>query len=405
MRRFTAFTTWAILGLSSLSVNAHVGWGEINSVRCDNPYVCNNAPIELSAGASIDVIYDVIIQHGSPIKIEFSESGDHNTDNSVLEEGLPEISGLNSARITLPNIECTHCSLRVSGSGYSGTAMVNLRMSNSHSSYSSSSEGMQNTDNIEISNVASVPEDNVMQLMWHKVEGRDTLILMAEEMIQAMPSTGTHYQEQDVIGNARVVYLGGDQTWRTQGLNANQEYFFKAYTVGSEPHYSEGIAFNATTQNIGNNPPWPSFNITQNNSETLAIDPNKGITTITLQISDADTDDWHQIDWTGTSPHLMDTDEADNIIRFNPVDLTPGDYVIMASVSDSGTPTLSKSIERVITIMANNTSSQSSMSASSSASNSGDSKKGGGGGSMDIFMVLAISCLSFASAQWRRKRQ
>lgn len=110
-----------LLSLSALAASAHVQWGTVDGVDCGGTK-CKLDAVHLVSGEKIEVSYNVTIQHTATIAILFINDG----EEIVLVDGLPEPKGLTTVEVTLPDVECEGCKLRVEAAGYSGTATINL---------------------------------------------------------------------------------------------------------------------------------------------------------------------------------------------------------------------------------------------------------------------------------------
>lgn len=239
-----------LLSLLPMSANAHVNWSLIDSVDCD-PTGCSNVVL-LKPTSTINVIYDVRIVHSSPIRIEFSASGDHNADNLVLKSDLPEISGLNTTTIILPDIECDICTLRVWGAGYSGTAQVILS-----SADAPTPDPNDITAPSDISNLTSAVSNQQVTLEWGNPSDDfyNVVVIQASETIDATPQMGTNYQPNDLIGNAEVIYVGNNEQMMISDLMPESEYFFKVYALDINLNYAEGVSHTATTSRADDTTP------------------------------------------------------------------------------------------------------------------------------------------------------
>lgn len=340
-------TKWFVAGCLAFGAShalAHVGWTEIDSVPCENPYDCNEAPIELEAGTSISVVYDVIIVHGGDIQIDFSPSGSHADDNIILKQGLAETPGDNSTTITLPDIECSECSLRVSGSGYSGKSKVVLTQG-----------GAADPKELwRVSEFKGTAQDNQVRLSWNPpiTQGLSYVLLMSESPVEHSPDIGAMYQTGDWVGDAQVIYVGDNTQWVAETLSKGTPYYFVLYAFDAHYDYSDGVAFVTETTSLGNNPPWVSAHIEQSHEHATVIDASGGNVVISLQIDDADESDAHTVSWLGTDNQILNINTSDQQthLDFDPVGLSDGTYIIKAVVSDSGTPVLMHELEVEIEI-------------------------------------------------------
>ena len=67
-----------------------------------------------SPGETITVEWQVIVPHDGALRIDFSEAGDMNFDQYILAEGIIDDEGYaESMEITLPDMTCTQCTLRL----------------------------------------------------------------------------------------------------------------------------------------------------------------------------------------------------------------------------------------------------------------------------------------------------
>lgn len=347
--RLSITLTGLLLALYSATVSAHIRWAEVDTSTCNSSGPCSVEPILVRSNSFINVVYKVVVVHGEPVSIAFSAVGDHNVESTVLKTGLPEISGLNTARIYLPDVECENCSLLVSASHYASEVKIRLTQSGEPIP-----DPLDLTPPADISALSSLAIDSQIQMMWTNPaeDFAGVLVLQADDWIDDVPADGMMYQRGDAIANAEVVYIGDHSAVTLTALMRNTNYFFKVIAFDDSLNYAPGLQYQVMTTDVGNNPPAITLVAMQNSELTTTIDPSKGEVMIQLAIADADEWDNHQVDWAGTDMRLVDTHGDDLTLSFDPQWLEPGDYPIQVSVMDDGTPVLVATQQMVLTVAA-----------------------------------------------------
>lgn len=333
---------------------AHVRWDPAGSVteRAPNYTSCavpaGNSPTLFRSGSRVEVSFDVVITHGESYRIEFSPANDENFGDYLLKGNIPEVPGITYIHITLPNIECEACSLRVYGGGYVSCADIRLTATGLPEV-----DPQDTTAPNDISNLGTVTADKQVVLTWDNPadDFYEVLVLRSQSSIDTAPVNGTSYAGDDAIGDATVVYKGDKVTATATDLTMDTEYFFKLFAYDESVNYAPGIQQQITTTNIGNTAPTVELNVLQSVQLSLDVYRDRGEVMVQAIISDPDADDTHTIDWSETDSRLVDTDTNDTTFSFDPEPLEAGTYLVKLIVTDSGTPTFSSSAEITINVL------------------------------------------------------
>jgi DNA/RNA endonuclease YhcR with UshA esterase domain len=68
--------------------------------------------------------------------------------------------------------------------------------------------------------------------------------------ITGVPADGTTYLRGDVVGDARVAYVGSGTGFTPRGIIANQNYYFKVYAFNGQGGYENYLTTNPATGNV-----------------------------------------------------------------------------------------------------------------------------------------------------------
>ena len=94
--------------------------------------------------------------------------------------------------------------------------------------------------------------------------------------ITGMPVDGSSYQRGDVVGDARVAYIGSGTSFTPRGIIANQDYYFTVYAFngqGGFENYLTTAPASATVSSLGENI-GSYYGTINSNSTTLVTDLN-----------------------------------------------------------------------------------------------------------------------------------
>lgn len=335
------------------SAIAHVRWDSNGLIteRAPNYTSCavppGDSPTLLRSGARISVTFEVAVTHGEPYRIEFSPANDQGFEDNLLKGNIPEQPGLTTVSITLPNVECEACSLRVYGGGYVSCADIRLTATGLPDV---NPEDVTAPSNISSPN--STASDKQIILNWSNPaeDFYETLILQSQSVIDAIPTDGTAYVTGDVIGDSVVIYKGDNASATAMNLTMDTGYYFKIFSYDDSINYAPGIQHQVTTTNIGNTAPSIALNVLQSVLLSLDVYRDRGLVVVQSIISDADENDAHTTDWSETDLRLIDTDNNDLTYTFDPSSLETGAYSVKLNVADNGTPTLESSAELTIIV-------------------------------------------------------
>ena len=97
--------------------------------------------------------------------------------------------------------------------------------------------------------------------------------------------------------------------------------------------------------------PLADLRVEQQGMTTLRISPDNGPVIVTAEVHDPNPQDTHNFDWSLTDNNLVDTGEGgDTGFSFNPESLADGIYVINVTVTDSGVPAQTVTVEAPIVV-------------------------------------------------------
>lgn len=292
-----------------------------------------NTPAVFKSGANITVQYKVLIKHGDNIQIDFSAAND--TNFTVLKNNITAAEGSGSASITFPNIECSSCTLRIINSGYTSCADITLTKT-----------GVINTNPNDttapaaVTDLQATPSNKSIVLQWQNpsADFEQVIVLQADANSMATPIHGTPYTMGDTLEDAKVIYAGTNNYTAATQLATNTAYSFRLFTRDASLNYSPASAITATTLNMSNSAPSTVLNVMQNGTLTTQINPTLGPVMVQAVVTDEDTEDTHTLDWSATDNRLIDTNNDAAILEFDPQYLSDGNYTVMLSATDTGTP-------------------------------------------------------------------
>ena len=153
------------------------------------------------------------------------------------------------------------------------------------------------------------------------------------------PVDGQRYNVGDQIGTAHVVFNGLGNQATVTNLSINQRHYFKVYAHNASFDYAAGQATDTFISNAaGNIIPSLSIALSQNGSPVTRIYQDKGIVVAKLLVQDDNNINQGTVNWTGTDARLIDMDQSQFSLTFNPAILAQGSYTLHVSFVDSGNP-------------------------------------------------------------------
>lgn len=333
--------TGALL-MPAVCAQAHIYWDSngnvpprnLSGVSCGTR---GDSPAVFKSGARITVTYNVAVKHGDTVRVEFSPENSAGFEQHVLLE-TPAVAGFNDVAITLPDIECNDCTLRVWESGYQSCADIQLTASGLHEGDEADTQPPA-----EVLNFSAQVADKNIALSWENPteDFYKVIILQSDTEVMSAPNNGASYNAGDQWGNAIVVYSGKASDVVIPELMRNTHYHYKIFTADTSLNYSAGTALQATTTDLGNSQPEATLTVMQNNVITAQTLTGAGNVYVQAAIHDFDSDDFHTLDWSATDYRLMDINSDDAMFEFDPSQLMPGDYAVTLTVTDNGTPPFS----------------------------------------------------------------
>lgn len=314
--------------------------GPCGAPRTDNPTL-------LPAGATLTVEFESTIYHQGDFRIAFSPADDAGFDDYVLAEAiLDERDRHNrSAEITLPDIECTRCTLQLiqvmrdstPSTNYYSCADIQLTREAEHDTEAPRS----------ISLLTAMPGDGEALLNWSRPVDDDyagVLFLYSENPLVATPTAGEMYRLGQRLGDARVVYSGNAESATVNDLPAGSTAFFAGFAFDSHFNYAEAVSTMVElSDTVPNFAPEVELQWVQAGNDAGTASTSGGEVIISAQVSDANPDDQHSFAWQALDTQLSDNDNLAHQFTFDPTGLPSGLYEFQVNVSDDGEPSLSSS--------------------------------------------------------------
>lgn len=388
--------------VSSQAAYAHARWSltglvkpRTTSTGLKEPAPCGGVnrtttALVLQSGSTIDVQFEETINHPGYFRIAFSPNADTGFDQNILVANIPEVPSTRfyTQTITLPDIECSDCTLqliqvmtdRTPPTNYYSCADIHLTTSGTLPP-----PVTDTTPPLDVDNFTSSSGDTQVLLNWLNpaVDFSKVLILQGLNPVTGTPVTTTNYNVNDNIGGASVIYSGNDTSFVASGLSNGSQYHFKIFAFDASLNYSTGIESNTTLPTIAENiAPFITLITEQADAVTERVSTNKGNVVIQALVTDNNPSDTHAYDWSMTDNRLIDLDNQNNNFTFDPADLKPGIYTIQLDVIDNGTPVKSASTTVSIEVVDN------------PASQSGNTSGSGGSFSL-IFLFIGLLAVAF----------
>lgn len=400
---FSLKTIFLVLFLvSSQTALAHARWNLTDLVKprttdsgLKEPAPCGgvtrtSTAAVLQSGSTIDVQFEETVNHPGYFRIAFSPTADTGFDQNILVANIPEVPSTRfyTQTITLPDIECSDCTLqliqvmtdRTPATNYYSCADIHL-----------TTTGILPppiTDIIpplDVDNFTSSSGDTQVFLNWLNpaIDFSKVLILQDQNPVTGTPVATTNYNVNDNIGGASVIYSGNATSFTASDLTNGNQFYFKIFAFDASLNYSTGIESSITLPAIAENiAPLITLIVNQTGTETDRVSTNNGHVLIQAFVTDNNPSDTHSYDWSITDNRLIDIDTLDNNFTFEPADLETGFYTIQVDVIDNGTPVKSGSTTLSIEVV---------NSAGTQTGNTSDS-----GGSFNL-LLLFLSFLTVVS--------
>lgn len=315
--------------------------GPCGAARTDNPVV-------LQSGATIEVQFESTIYHQGHFRIAFSEADDQGFDDQVLADEIPDYPNqrYRSHIITLPDIECSACTLQLiqtmpdrnPPSDYFSCADIQLTATGSPPGDASAAPD-------PVSGAAALPGDSSANLHWLNPTDDafvGVLVLQASQEDIPAPDAGQEYQLGDTVNGGRVVYLGSDEFAQVDDLLPGQSYYFHLFSYSAALAYSEVVVTAVDIpETIDNIAPTVTLMAEQSQRTGPVIHPNDGPVTVQALVTDMNPNDQHSYDWSATDSRLINSSQNPQDFIFDSTALPIGSYQITVTVTDDGSPPLS----------------------------------------------------------------
>jgi hypothetical protein len=123
---------------------------------------------------------------------------------------------------------------------------------------------------------------------------------------------------------------------------------FQLKFTGNGTVFIDNIYFGREVDAEQNSPPEVALNVVQSSVTTTSVTTSDGVVTITANITDTNSRDSHTVEWSVSGVSQYSTDG--NVLNFDPADLTVSQVTIVATVTDSGAPTLTGSASITLTV-------------------------------------------------------
>lgn len=347
-----------------------------NGVSCGAP---GNSPAVFAPGSRISVDYVVQVKHGDTIRIDFAEANDQGFDNHLLAEFAAHY-GAGQKNVTLPNVECDACTLRIQESGYTSCADIRLK--------SPDPMTMDTTPPGPLTALNSTAMGDAVNLSWQNPEAdfAESLWLVSYSAIDVMPEAGHLYAEGEMLGDAKVVYVGDAAAHMVDDLMANSWVYFAAFARDEAGNYSEASKVSVMTGDALPEPLSLNVAVMQNNTlltqtdGTIWLDTSAGDVLVQAQASRPEDS---TITWQVSDMQLINIATAADEYIFDAAMLGAGEYTLMVDVQ-AGEEWVQQSVKFAVAAEA------SSSANATSGSEPTQSKSGGAGGWLWLVAALGL---------------
>jgi len=368
------FLFCVLLAFSQI-VFSHARWSltglvkpRTNSTGLKEPAPCGgvartSTPVVLQSGSTVNVQFEETINHPGYFRISFSSASDSGFDENILVPNIPEVPATRfyTQSITLPDIECSDCTLqliqvmtdRTPSTNYYSCADIQLTTTGTLPPPVNDT-----TAPLDVGGLSATSGDTQAVLNWTNpnLDFSGVLILQDTNPITGSPAMTTSYSLNDTIDGASIVYLGNDETIIANSLSNGNSYYFKVFSFDASLNYSNGMEINTTLPaNPDNIQPVVSLIAEQSQTQTTHIITNAGNVILQAIVTDDNPSDTHQFNWTMTDNRLIDIDKEGSNFTFSPAELEPGIYSIKVEVMDNGVPAKAGNATLSIEIVASTT--------------------------------------------------
>lgn len=329
-----AHTRWALDGL----VKPRTDSSGIKTGPCGAARTTNRVT-DLIAGAKVQVKFESIIYHQGIFKIYFSAANDQNF--VLLADNIKDHPNqqFQTYDLTLPDQPCDKCTLQLiqtmpdaGNSLYYSCADIRL----------TKPQLADTSAPAAIANLALTENTQTIRLNWQNPpqDYARTMIVQSLAPLTEYPQAGVEYKLDSTLGNGKVVMLGAQAEFQSLPLTPNTQYYFSVFALDGSRNYSQ--VSQASGQLVAlNHTPEVRLLVEQGGQLQEKLTTGNGLVTVQAKITDTDTGDKHQVDWSGTDTRLVDTNITDSVFTVDPSKLKTGRYLVSVAVTDTGSPPMS----------------------------------------------------------------
>lgn len=170
------------------------------------------------------------------------------------------------------------------------------------------------------------------------------------------------------------------------------ENVFQLKMTGSGTVYLDNIYFSKEATQEQNVAPEVSLTAVQSSATTTSIATDEGTVNITASITDANATDNHSIEW--SAPGLSNFSAEDNVLSFDPRELSLSEITITATITDTGTPALNASASITLSITQPTTTPEP----------PADNGSGGGGSLSSVILLVLVSASLIRRRRWVNRK-
>jgi hypothetical protein len=324
-------------------------------------------------GETITVEWVETINHKGLFYIDFL----NNLDKPLVTNNVIQLTDtkdnilpkLRSQLLTVPQINCPKCSIQLiqemwfnndairppefDGNGirqrsnYYSCSDIRIESSNNivpGEVNLPSQSRINNIDNVKLNWTNPSELQNNINNVAYRI-----LILMDTKPIDALPINKNKYTTDqtgtNMIGTAKVVYVGNLETATISGLTNTDKLYFKLFTYNVSNLYSAGVSSNAVA--VIPVAPSVSLDIKQGTVTGTSVVQNGTDIIVTGNVTDDNITDTHTFKW--TSNDFVDSDQTDKTFTIKGSDIinlpTQSTYTIAVNVTDSSGLSGSNSVD------------------------------------------------------------
>lgn len=315
-----------------------------------------NTPVSLTPGQQVTVEWEETVDHPGFFRLSFSPANDLGFESNVIADNIVDTQNdgktphFYSKQITLPNQTCTACTLQLIQVMTENPAAPTNYYSCSDMQLLAAAAPPNDVTNLKIS-----PADQQAVLSWQNPSSNvsSVIVLQDSKPVAATLTANQTYKVGDLIGTARVVYVGNGTSFTATGLQAGSAVYFKVITQSAQGLFSSGSAKDTIIPQAATNlAPTASFTVKQKNKTVTSVKTDAGLVVVNLAVSDANPSDTFTIDWSRSDSRLVDEDTSELTLSFDPSNLAAGRYDIVAVITDNGIPPASTTARRSVLISA-----------------------------------------------------